>query len=153
MILALGMLPTSTSAPSHWGLTPSYWCDWRLWQRERSLRGSPVPCDLQRGHFPTVICRMRCASSFPSWNAHPIALAGTLGHCAKNWAKPRRSLEPTSQSLAGFSQPVGIWGKELGNQSSMTVIFMDTLTNLCAWDMTTISKNIGQYFFCLVLFC
>lgn len=85
------------------------------------------------------------------WNACPTALAETLSHCTRHGAKPRRILQPNGQSSAGFSQLVGIWNEGFGYQISMTVIFMDALTNLCAWDITTISKNIGKYFFCFVL--
>lgn len=105
------------------------------------LEGSPVLQDLQWGHCLWGDASHGCASCFPSWNA----LVGT-----KNRANSRRFSQHSSQSSAGFSKPVGVGSKELGNQSSVT--FMGTLTNLCAWDLTTISKNISKYSFALIYF-
>lgn len=68
------------------------------------------------------------------------------------WWGPRTGQIPEGFPITAARAQLGVGSKELGNQSSVTVIFMGTLTNLCAWDQTTISKNISKYSFALFCF-
>lgn len=100
------------------GLIPSqWWSHWKLRHREWSSRGHLCCRIYTRDVFLAGDAPYGCASCFPSSN-------GLLG--TKNWANPRRFSQPSSQSSAGFSKLVGVGSKELGNQSSVSVIFMGT---------------------------
>lgn len=123
----------------------------RGWQQEWSL-GDGLCNMIHNGSFfssGNPLCRM--CLLLPLLKCSPYCTGRDPQSLCQHGEKPRRSLQPSGQSSAGFSQLVGIWSEGFGYQISMTVIFMDALTNLCAWDITTISKNIGKYFFCFVL--
>lgn len=102
----------------------SKWSHWKLRHWEWSSRGHLCHKIYNGSIFLPGDVPHGCASCFPYWNG----LVGT-----KNWANPRRFSQNSSQGSAGFSKPVGAGSKELANQTS--VIFMGTLTNLCAWDI------------------
>lgn len=135
LILALGVLSGSTSALPPWG-----------WSLPNDVTGS---CHTGNGD-QGITCRIYYGSIFLQGDApHGCPLA-SLPEMV--WWGPRTGQIPESFPSTAARAQLGIGSEELGNQSSMTVIFMGTLTNLCAWDQTTISKNISKYSFALFCF-
>lgn len=135
VILALGVLPGSTSALPPWG-----------WSLPNDVTGSCHKGNGDQG----VTCRIYCGSIFLQGDALRGCPLASLPEMV--WWGPRTGQIPDGFPITAARAQLGVGSKELGNQSSVTVIFMGTLTNLCAWDQTTISKNISKYSFALFCF-
>lgn len=105
------------------------------------LQGSPVPQDLQWGHFPTRRCT--------TWMCLLLSLLKWSGGGPRTEQTP---VFPEQQpELSWVFKAGGCWEQRTW-KSEFRVIFMGTLTNLCAWDITTRSKNISKYSFALFCF-